>query len=257
MTRTLTRTHLHTSKLIRVLTDLDLMEVAAPGHSFAEDLSLWVDLNHAITLRTLHNAGALSAVGPAVAPSVSQPVTRGAALDDEYARVRDSFLNAMDKNGAASVARAQTEGHRPQGGEPLDITIAYEPYRRYCVAQQRDMGLSVRQLRIHARGVLAKASPALKTLADLDAAFDGVLSEREGKLLATVPRLLEQRFAQLYQNHQQGLTDVQQEDNSAVWMKPGAWLARFCQELQAVLVAELDVRLQPTRGLIEALDKKN
>ena len=36
-------------------------------------------------------------------------------------------------------------------------------------------------------------------------------------------------------------------------MKQGAWLSRFCNELQTVLLAELDVRLQPTVGLIEAL----
>jgi len=39
-------------------------------------------------------------------------------------------------------------------------------------------------------------------------------------------------------------------------MNEGAWLARFCHELEAVLLAELDVRLQPTVGLIEALQNE-
>ena len=39
-------------------------------------------------------------------------------------------------------------------------------------------------------------------------------------------------------------------------MKDGAWLARFCHELQTVLLAELDLRLQPTLGLLEAYQKE-
>lgn len=255
MTRTLTRTNLHSSRLIRVLTDLALVDAVEPGNGFAEDLSLWVDFNHAITLRTLHNTGAAGTSSPSARPSVPKPVI-GTALGDEFARVRGGFVSAMEKSGATSVARAQIELRRTQAGEPLDAAIAYEPYRRYCVAQQRDMGVNIRLLRTQVRVVLAKTSPALKALADLDAAFDGVLSDREGKLLATVPLLLERRFAHLFNGHQQWLADAQQDDNPALWMKPGAWLARFCHELQTVLLAELDVRLQPTQGLIEAFDNE-
>ncbi len=253
MTRTLTRTNLHSSKLIRVLADLALVDAAEPGNGFAEDLSLWVDLNNAITLRTLHAASSSIKASPLVARSASQPVTRGAALGGEFARVRHSLVSAIDQRG---VAGAQIELHRPQADEPLDLAMVYEPYRRYYIAQQRDMGLKIRQLRIQVRALLTKVSPALKVLAELDAVFDDVLSDREGKLLATVPTLLERRFAQRYKNHQQQLVDACQDDNPALWMKPGAWLSGFCQELQAVLLAELDARLQPTRGLIDAFDNQ-
>lgn len=255
MTRTLTRTNLHSSRLIRVLTDLALVDAAEPGNGFAEDLSLWVDFNHAITLRTLHNTSAAGTSNPSARSRVPKPVT-GAALGGEFARVRGSFVSAMEKNGAINLARAQIESRSTQAAEPLDVAVAYESYRRYYVAQQRDMGLNIRMLRIQVRAVLAKASPALKTLADLDAAFDGVLSDREGKLLATVPLFLERRFTHLFNGHQQWLTDARQDDHPALWMKPGAWLARFCHELQTVLLAELDVRLQPTLGLIEAFENE-
>lgn len=255
MTRTLPRTNLHSSRLIRVLTDLTLVNAIEPGKGFAEDLSLWVDFNHAIALRTLHNASATNAVGPVAA--VSRPKTaRGAALGDEFTRLRGVWVSAMEARGAASVARTHMEQHPNQAGEPPDVAMAFAPYRRYYAAQQRDMALNIRALRTQVRAVLAKASPALKTLADLDAAFDGVLRDREAKLLATVPPLLERRFAQLLNGHQQLLMDAQLDDNPAAWMKPGAWLARFCHELQAVLLAELDVRLQPTLGLIEAFENE-
>jgi hypothetical protein len=49
---------------------------------------------------------------------------------------------------------------------------------------------------------------------------------------------------------------AQQEDKPALWMQPGAWLERFCGELKAVLLVELDVRLLPTVGLIEAMNNE-
>jgi hypothetical protein len=75
-------------------------------------------------------------------------------------------------------------------------------------------------------------------------------------LLATLPKLLKKRFAHLRQQHQQTLADKQQADKPSQWMMPGAWLARFCNELQTVLLAELDLRLQPAVGLLEALQNE-
>ena len=72
----------------------------------------------------------------------------------------------------------------------------------------------------------------------MDAAFEGILIEREKKLLTTLPSLMERRFKQLQ-------TERSQQEG---------WLARFGQELQTVLLAELDLRLQPTLGLLEAFN---
>lgn len=84
----------------------------------------------------------------------------------------------------------------------------------------------------------------------LDAAFEGILVEREARLLSTIPSLMEKRFNQLRKAH---LQTQPTDDAPDLWMKPGAWMARFCAELQTVLLAELDLRLQPAVGLLEAL----
>jgi hypothetical protein len=39
-------------------------------------------------------------------------------------------------------------------------------------------------------------------------------------------------------------------------MQAGGWLTRFCNDMQMLLLAEMDLRLQPTMGLIEAFDNK-
>ncbi|HSN78880.1 MAG TPA: DUF3348 family protein, partial [Rhodoferax sp.] len=66
--------------------------------------------------------------------------------------------------------------------------------------------------------------------------------------------LLEKRFHQLRNSHQQSLVDPQQAGHLAAPLQPAGWLAGFGEEMQTVLLAELDVRLQPALGLIEAFN---
>ena len=41
------------------------------------------------------------------------------------------------------------------------------------------------------------------------------------------------------------------------WLQAGGWLAEFYKDVQELLLAELDVRLQPVLGLLEALNSAN
>ena len=234
MTRALTRTSFHSSKLIRVLSDLAVVDAVEPGTAFAEKLGLWLNLHDSITLRAALNES--TSYRPLA--QFGKTSVKGVEIGDEFARVRTRLANAIIKSGL------------PDPGPD------YEPYRRYYAAQQRAMDASVRPLRASVRAVLAKVSPALNQLADLDGTFEVIVCESESKLLATVPVLLKRRFEQLRQVHQQRLVDTQQVDDAALWMTTGDWLARFCHELQTTLLAELDLRLQPAVGLMEALNNE-
>lgn len=234
MTRALTRTHFHSSRLLRILTELACLQ-ATPGAAFAEKLALWVDYTDAITLCAVHNAST---------PSTPAPQANGAPdWSAEFARQRAVLERAITAAKAPAMDLAEAAQLASQAGAgglgKLELTSAFEPYRRHYLAQQRDMELKIPPLRARLREALGTGPAALQQLAALDAALDGILSEREGRLLASLPLLLKKRFAQLLQDH-----DAQQ---------PGAWLARFVQELHTVLLAELDLRLQPALGLLEAL----
>lgn len=255
MTRAPTRTHFHSSRLIRILSDLALADAVDPGMAFAEKLGQWVDYSDAISLSAALTASATSTVNPPAMPTEAQMNARVAAAD-AFARVRETLVASITKSGQPNLSGKRAELPAAEPGMPFDMAISYEPYRRRYLALQRDMEAAIRPLRAHVREVLARASPALKALAALDAALDGILCERESKLLATVPVLLNKRFAQLLKAHQQALPVATQADNPALWLRPGGWLARFGHEFQTVLLAELDVRLQPTAGLMEALNDK-
>jgi hypothetical protein len=245
----LTRTHFHSSSLMRVLADLELASSAAAGSAFAEKLGLWVSFTDAIALSAVHNqmpTQVLAQPRPASKRSVAQ-----AAVADELTNARAGLVNLITRRGAPAGGKA----HIPLPELPDTSSVgaaAYEPYRRFYTAHQREIEASLGPLRAKVRAVLAGLSPALQQLAALDAALDNILCERESKLLTKVASLLQKRFMHLLRTHQQALHITGQTDTPALWMKDGAWLARFYQEQQTVLLAELDLRLQPTLGLLEA-----
>ncbi len=250
MTRALTRTNFNRSRLIQILADLAILDAVEPGNTFAEKLGLWVDFIKASALSAALNAISAS---PIAAKFPAQAATQPSIADD-LAGTRSVLVNSINKSLTDQAASTRTELSSEKPAVPFDVAAAYRPYRRIYLAHQREMDLAIRALRAKVRDVLAKSSAALKNLALLDASLDNILRDRESKLLSTLASLLESRFAQLHQAHQQKLADAQQADQRSEWMRPGGWLAGFGAELQSVMLAELELRLQPTVGLIEAFN---
>lgn len=208
------------SRLVRLLGDLTCVEVEPSRQDFAERLSLWLSAVDAVRL-----GGALQSI-QACAPqkSANAQSSRSALVDDEFHRVRTALVKAI----TASTSLFQS-------GAPDETDAEYARYYQRYLDQQRQMELKIGPLRAHVRQVLSTASTPLRQLAAMDAVLEQMLGGREQKLLSTVPVVLERRFEQLRKAKQDG------------------WLRVFGKEWQAVLAAELDVRLQPVVGLIEAL----
>lgn len=150
---------------------------------------------------------------------------RGAAssVEAEYTRVRAALTGAIGADGA-------TAGDFPS-------------YRRRYLARQQAMEAGIGPLRAKLRARLAAGSPGMARLAALDAVMEQVLGGHEQRLLATVPALLEKHFERL-----------RQPDSEA---PPEGWQDLFGRNMQGVLLAELDIRLQPVEGLLEALRKRS
>lgn len=186
--------------------------------------------------------------------SVPRPAQReatGARLLAQFERSRTYLVDSITKS------CVPTGGNTPiKLPLPLDPELSYAPFRRFYDAHQRDMELSLEPLRVNLREALAKASPRLRKLAELDITMDRFLRERESRLLARVPVLLQKRFDSLYAEHQEQLAASGLPDNPAAWTHPGGWLAHFCQNLQTLLLAEAELRLQPSAGLLAAFNQQ-
>jgi hypothetical protein len=244
MARGSPRTSFDSSRLIRALSDLVSTDAAPPRQSFADRLGQWLDFADAIALFSALNGSTDAAGGPATA---EHP-----ALRDEFARVRGALLDSINTDGVLTPGKARIRLPAPAWHASTPGAADYLPYHRYYLAHQRDMGAAIAPLRASVRAGLAQRAPALRQLAALDGVLDQALAPRERSLLATVPQLLGRRFEQLHQAHRNALTTP---DDPARWLQPGAWLHTFCQDMRVVLRAELELRLQPVAGLLEALNE--
>lgn len=247
MARVLPRTNFHSSKLIRCLADLDVLDAAESGNAFAEKLGQWMHFTDAIALSGVHG-DSIATPSKAHAGQNSACIAAGSELE----RVQAFLTNSITKSCSPNAGNTLIKLPAPMLELPLNIATAYAPYGRFYEAYQRDMESSIQPLRTTVRAAVAKASPRLRKLADLDATLGKILRDRESKLLAKVPALLKKRFEQLFKAHQQRLANIRQADDPAGWTQVDGWLARFCKDMQMLLLAEVELRLQPTMGLIEA-----
>ena len=238
--------------LIRLLARLTDVDVPESSQSLSDRLSQWLGWTDAIAL-----SSALNNNPPAVAAGAR---TFGDAEESECARVRASLASAI--TGDSVFAAAKRRGSAAQAlaqGAPADAPVDYAVFRQRYVAMQQSMETGVGNLRGRLRAMLAARTPAMARLAVVDAVMERALSERERSLLAAVPGMLAGHFERLRLAEQQPLagadaeTDAPENAATASPATPGAWLDAFRKDMQSVLLAELEIRLQPVEGLLAAL----
>lgn len=219
------------SGLVRLLGDLASVDVEPSKQDVAERLGDWLDVFDAITLHAAHQS-----IDAGDSKNLSNALTAKApALEEEFHRVRTTLVKGITTSASPPASSNQARNHLSPPEAPTEPEAGYAPHRQRYLAQQRQMALRIEALRAYVRDAMTKVSPGLGQLASFDAVMDERLGAREQKLLSTVPVLLERRFKHLRSTQQQDL---------------------FGQEMQEVLLAELEVRLQPVVGLIEAFSNE-
>jgi hypothetical protein len=249
MTRTLPRSNLHSTQLVRTLLDLDAASLSAPPADLGQALGQWLTFVDANSLSELKfEYAGQTPTGAATG--------NGTAIEKEFSKLRSSLEADIIQSAETGANGSRLSLPVPHAQQTTDDSSSYAPYRRYIQAQQQNMEARVRQIRATVRDRVSRATPGLKQLVDLDTTFERILGEREAARLANIPAILEKRFKQLLGKHQQSLAEQEAPDSVELWLRPDGWLNCFHKELQAVLLAELDLRLQTTVGLIEACNKQ-
>ncbi|WP_144140606.1 DUF3348 domain-containing protein [Paraburkholderia sp. BCC1884] len=227
--------------LIRLLARLADVDVPESGQSLSDRLSQWLGWTDAIAL-----SSALSGKPPAVAVSAR---AFGSAEEEEFARARAAMAKAIAGDSAFAVA-----GRRPPAQTaPADAPADYAVFRQRYLSMQQTMETGIGALRSRLRATLATQTPAMARLAVVDAVMERALGERERTLLATVPGLLAGHFERLRKAEARTLASDEGVVQDAAAATPGAWLDAFRNDMRSVLLAELEVRLQPVEGLLAAL----
>lgn len=237
-------TSFNSSSLVRLLASLDVAPATRSTQTFAERLAHWVAWTDAISL-----SGAL---GAGVDRVRAGSAVRVDAVVQDLQRLRLELTGAVTHDPILSGTRwsntrAGTPGAAASAGDAPDYDFA--AYRRSFAAQQRTMEERIRALRGVVRAVAADHSPAFCQLAALDAAMDTALAVHQRRVTANVPMLLEKRF----KGTSRPLQGTATQQQGVPVMAPGKPPAAYGRTLQAVLLAEMEVRLQPVAGMIDAL----
>lgn len=146
-----------------------------------------------------------------------------AELERLQAELADSFVH---------TERAAESGPTPEGATLAEL---FAPYSQHFVQQQRVIGTCTTTLRMRLRDKLARASDELARLAQLDEYIERAMATPQSRASAGLCAVLESRAQKHYAND------------------PLRWRSRLWPDLQRLLRAELDQKLQPVLGLIEAL----
>ncbi len=226
------------SRLIQFLTDRAVSSVKVSHKHFAEELGQMIDLSDSFAL-----SDALRGLKKTPYSDVK--------IDKE--QIKTVFLQQQHRLVETMI------GHfsHPVKGSPMrlpaidksdiDLTKTLEGYQRFYALQQSDLESQIIQLRHQLRQDIKGFSPRLAQLVALDTIMSDTLGVHSRQLFNLMPRILSKRFA-----------DLQSETSSSqnLFDDELHWLEAFQEEMQGLLLAELEVRLQPLLGLIEALDEE-
>ncbi len=232
------------SRLVRFLTDLGVSDATLSHQGFAERIGQLLGFQDSIALSTLH--GRLPGMKFEPLPVSVE------AVRQEFLQIRQALVQMIVDSftPGSGTTRGQFPGTRL--GATAEQWGSFEPYLQFYAARQREIELKFQYLLSYVRDAAAGFSPRLARLVALESSLGDTLAAYGRQLFAGVPGLLQSRFEAL--SEAPPYVEIAPEEECAPGDEgPPAWLQTFGAEMQELLLAELEVRLLPVQGLIEAL----
>jgi len=179
-------------------------------------------------------------------------------LNDAYARVRRSVIQSINHSFDPEKQQTRIKLPLPEVESLKQPEKAFEPYKKFYAAHQKDMSAKLQGLRVFVRESLEKIQP-LAPLVVIDKTIEETMAVSMRASFALVPNLLGKRFdyyLDAHESSEQPQKPVSQEISLASWVSQGGRFEKFSKEMHEVLLAELEVRLQPILGLVEAFNEE-
>ncbi len=227
---------------MRVLAELLDTDGQLSHQDFIERLARSFDLADSIRISTVHEA--------VFEPTDAQPVVSRGTIRDEFQRERAAIVGSAAQSFSPQASANRTRFPRARAEMTVDEIMDAAPYLSFYSAQQRIIDFRIRDLHARTRDALADLSPPLARLAALDTVLAGPLAGPARRAFAAIPRLLGQRFASLRDQHRRTATDP-----SRIRERWEVTLLQLRSEMRSLLLAEIETRLLPTQGLVDALDE--
>ena len=230
------------SRLVRFLTDWAQGNVAVSAPGFAERLGQLFDLPDSIKISSAHGKIPSERFEPS---GLSED-----AVKEEFFRVRASLVRSALRSFVPGAGHSRVRFPTVDAAATAEEATNPDPYLAFYSTLQRDIDFRSRNLQGAIRESVAGFSSSLAQLCALDGALAEPLAVHNRRFFAAVPRLLQKRFEFLLAEYRKTLPEGQHQP--ALW---AATLEIFRKDMQGLLLAEIETRLLPTLGLIEALDE--
>jgi hypothetical protein len=221
----------HLPPLVRLLQQWVQADVAA-SQDVAQRLGAWLGAFDSVQLDAALQT--ISAHGRVVRGS--DRAVDAAALMARLDHTRQT-LTALAQTRLSQVRQPAW----PNVASPADEPVDYGPYLQLYQTLQKQMDTQIGACRLALRQTLQTGSTRLRQIAAIDGVMAQLFNEREQRLLQAVPLYLERCFDR-WRSRQTPHPDP-------------TWLQGFEQDFQHTLQAELQTRLQPLIGLIEAVQQ--
>ena len=238
---------LNSSRLIRALAELDVLGNTYSAKDFGQRFGQLFALTDSIGLSDMHYELTKLRFHPRE--------QQAGEIIDGFIEQRQALLELVSRNFLAGEQHSRVRNRYPafrQGLTPEQLS-SFEPYQRFYGALQRQVDFEIQHIQSFVRDGAGGLSAELAQLVLLDSTLSDTLNGHARKLFPVVPRLLGARFEFLRQQHSQALFNTEQ-DQPESWSKTGGWLDQFRLDCHKLLLAEIDIRMQPVLGLIEAIE---
>ncbi|HRF03044.1 DUF3348 family protein [Accumulibacter sp.] len=244
---------LNVPRLVRLLTELEVADGAVSHQHFSERLGRLINLPDSIALSRVHGRLATMTSEIGKETDATEPTE---SIVAEFLTVRTKLVESIVNSFSHGAGASWLGFPKVTASTPAEELTSYKRYQQFYANQQREIALRINTLRANVRLAVSGRSSRLARLVVLDSGLDEAFSAPAQKLFAEVPRLLGKRFDDLYQSHLETIAGGEADDDPQLWSQAGGWLAQFSGEMQEALLAELEARLQPVLGLMEALKEE-
>ncbi len=212
------------SRLVRQLAQLTGRGLASSSRPFSDRLGSLIDLSNSVSL---------SATLAGLRRKPFEAIPGGARRSrEDFLKVHGAMVGAIMRSLVPGSGPSRIKWPQVEEGE-------YPPaaaYGKFYAAHQREMDARVRGLQERVHDNLRGTAPELAELAQLDAALNDAVAVHSRQLFAAIPGLVVERAEQF---------KAETEDVGP----------RIQADIQGLLLAEVEARLLPVQGLVEALEE--
>ena len=233
-------TSLHSTRLVRSLAALIDTPSHDSGHQFSRRLGTLIDLGDSVKL-----ANAQSGLKELVFETgVVDPASIRRDFLAGRAAIINAILQACVPGETASRIRFPTVTATTLEAE----ATAPDAYSAFYRAQQSEISYAVLRLHTAIRADVAGISSSLQQLAALDGALGAAMGNHLRGYFGAVPALLARHVVTLRSDYLEQLDGKSYQADS--WLMQ---LGKLRADIQNLLLAEVEARLLPLQGLVEAL----